>query len=227
MLWLICGGASALALVVVLRTVPAEPSIVPHSAPAGAEPAHPEKAGPAIPPGFPALVIAYGLFGFGYIITATFLVAIIRATPATAPLEPLVWLAVGIAGAPSVAFWVWVGRRTGLMRAYSVACVVEAVGIAASVLWTGPIGALSASLLIGGTFMAIPALGLMAARSLITGDPRRIMALMTAAFGVGQVIGPTFAGLLHDHLGGFLVPSLAAATALMIAAGLTCRPDPR
>jgi hypothetical protein len=43
---------------------------------------------------------------------------------------------------------------------------------------------------------------------------------MTAAFGLGQMIGPGFAGIVHDIAGGFLVPSLTAALALLVAAGL-------
>jgi MFS family permease len=57
-------------------------------------------------------------------------------------------------------------------------------------------------------------------RNLSTGDPRPNLALATAAFGVGQVVGPAFAGLLHDWLGSFVLPSLVAALALFAAAGL-------
>ena len=83
--------------------------------------------------------------------------------------------------------------------------------------------AVSAALL-GGTFMGITALGLVYARHLSTGDPRRSLAFMTAAFGFGQMTGPEIAGFAYGLGDSFLAPSLAAAAALVIAAGLVIRP---
>ena len=165
-----------------------------------------------------SLIVAYGLFGFGYVITATFLVAIVRDAPEIRPLEPLIWIVVGLAGAPSVIFWSKVGARIGIPQAFVVACLVEAVGVAASVLWISTAGVILAGILLGGTFMGITALGLIEARRLTSGDPRRILALMTAAFGLGQIVGPSFAGVLFDISGSFLLPSMAAAGALLVAA---------
>jgi predicted MFS family arabinose efflux permease len=104
-----------------------------------------------------------------------------------------------------------------------LACLVEAIGVAASVAWQTKPGIFLSAVLVGGTFMGLTALGLMRARTLAIGDPRRVLAYMTGAFGTGQIIGPAFAGVLSDWSGSFTVPSITAAIALIIAALLACR----
>lgn len=166
------------------------------------------------------LIAAYGLFGFGYVITATFIVAIVRGAPAIRALEPVIWIVFGLAAAPSVAIWTSVAARLGVSAAFALAAVVEACGVLASVAWPSEIGLSLAAILVGGTFMGLTALGLIRARALASGDPRRALALMTAAFGLGQIIGPIFAGAVSDRLGGLTVPTLVAAAALLVAAAL-------
>ncbi len=81
-------------------------------------------------------------------------------------------------------------------------------------------GLFAAAALLGGTFMGITALGFIYARDITQGDPRRSLAFMTAAFGLGQMIGPTFAGVTYRFGDSFLLPSLVATVALLVAAGL-------
>ncbi|MBI3433679.1 MAG: YbfB/YjiJ family MFS transporter [Proteobacteria bacterium] len=169
------------------------------------------------------IVVAYGLFGFGYVITATFLVEIVRRSPDIAALEPWIWIVFGVCALPSIVVWNALGARIGVRGAYAVACIVEAIGVAASVLWSSIAGVLLAAIFLGGTFMGITALGLAAARDQTHGDPRRGIALMTAAFGLGQIIGPALAGILADLSGSFTAPTLAAAAALVLAASLATR----
>ena len=92
--------------------------------------------------------------------------------------------------------------------------------VALSVLTRQPPPVALSAVLLGGTFVGITATGLVNARELSRADPRRNLALMTAIFGVGQMIGPAFAGLVYDLTGDFRLPTLAAAGALVMAAAL-------
>ena len=155
------------------------------------------------------LITAYGLFGFGYIITATFIVAQVRGSRELAQLEPYIWVLVGVGAAPSVALWGALAGRWGIVNGFAIAAFMEALGVAASVLWESPFTVIAAAIVLGATFMGLTALGLMAAAGRI--------AMMTAAFGVGQIIGPIVAGTLFDLTGSLTLPTLAAAAALLVA----------
>ena len=210
-MWLGGGLLSLAALAVVATSVPAAP--IPSAKQVATEPA-------AADARLKLLSLAYGLFGFGYVITATFIVVIVRASPAAAPMEPIFWLVLGLAAIPSIAVWVAVGRRLGVVRAFAVAGVVEAAGVLASVAWPTVTGLFLAAALLGGTFMGLTALGLIAARNLAPDDPRRPMAIVTAAFGLGQIIGPLVAGYGFDLTGSFFLPSLLATAGLLVSAWL-------
>jgi predicted MFS family arabinose efflux permease len=173
------------------------------------------------PRGLPALLASYTLFGFGYVITATFIVVIVRENASLRPLEPVIWTIVGVAGIPSVWAWTVLAGRIGLFAAYAAACLTEAIGVAASVVATSIPVVILAAILLGGTFMAITSLGLAGARRMASSDPVRVLALLTAGFGVGQIVGPSLAGYLRESMGTFVVPSLVAAAALVIAAALS------
>ena len=211
-MWAASGGLTVLALLAVLWLLPPDD----HAAAATAPSASNGGSSGAF-----SLMLAYGLFGFGYVVTATFLVTIVKTYPAAHPVQPFVWLLVGLSAIPSVAFWTVIGDRIGIRRAFAVACVVEALGVAVSVLSPTAIGAVIAALLLGGTYMGITALGLVAARQAQPHNASGILGRMTAAFGLGQMIGPAFAGWLAERLGGFGLASLIASGALLISAVLT------
>jgi len=167
------------------------------------------------------LILAYGLFGLGYIVTATFLIAIVREGGASRLFEALVWLATGLAIIPSIWLWWKVGNRIGMRGAFAAGCLVEAVGVTASVAADDRIGPLFGGVLLGGTFVALTAIGLHAGRSLAPASPRRMLAIMTAAFGLGQIAGPIAAGFLVDWTGDYVLASRAATTVLLLS-GAVC-----
>lgn len=211
--WLFCGALSLALSVLIAVLLRTSPVIGPAKTDAGSRDGAQN---------LRRFILAYGLFGFGYVITATFVSDMVRADPVLQPAEHWVWLCVGLTAAPSAPLWTWAGRRWGTERAFAAACLIEAVGVALSVsggMWRVLLGAG----LLGGTFVGLTAMGLVKVRRLSGPDPRRNLALMTAAFGLGQMAGPALAGVLHDSLGSYLVPSILAVSALAAAAGLAAR----
>jgi len=212
-LWLAVGGLGAVLAVLAALLLPGQqPATVPAAASAA-----PAKT-PAHKADFAKLVLAYGLMGFGYVVTATFLMVIVRGSPAAKAVEPIVWVVVGLAAIPSILPWTRLGRRIGMARAFAICCLIEAAGVAISVLWPTVPGALIAALALGGTYMALTALGLALARELRSDRVSQALAGVTAAFALGQMLGPIAAGILAERTGGFTIPSLVAAAALVMSA---------
>lgn len=208
-IWLIGGLLTALALPIALR-------LIPGSAASGPAPAAAKRTGS---PYLWRLVLAYGCLGFGYVITATFIVAILRESDAGRMGETVVWALVGLTGIPSAAVLAWAARRYGGIRAYQAAMLLEALGVGLSVVeeW---VAVLASAVLLGGTFMGLTALGFQEAVKRSSGDGRAIMALMTASFGTGQMAGPALAGWLRETTGSFAPPSLIAVAALVFGAAI-------
>lgn len=211
MAWVMAAGLAFAGLGVVIRYLPRD---VVRTGPAGKEP-------PLVwSPALIALTLAYGIFGFGYIVTATFLVAIVRDGGGSSLFEAGVWLLTGLVAAPSVACWMPAVRRLGPVGVFSVGCLLQALGVAISVLlplpWGPPIG----GVLLGATFVMVTAFGLQAGRQLASDSPRRALGLMTAAFGTGQILGPVVAGYLADWTGNYTWASLAAAAGLLASSAI-------
>ncbi len=166
------------------------------------------------------LVWSYGCLGFGYVITATFIVVIARALPDARTVEFWTWMIVGIAGAPSNWFWTRVAQRVGVYRAIVAAFLLEAIGVALVAIGQHAIALYAGAALLGGTFMAITALGLATARKLAPDRPDQTIARMTVAFSTGQIVGPAIAGWLAERTGSFAAPSWLAVAALLAGATL-------
>lgn len=216
-LWFASAAVAATASLAVVWLVPPDETTAPAVHAAASTP---------LSANFAALLLSYGLFGFGYVITATFIVDMVRGSSALARLEPSIWALFGLSAVPSVAFWTALGRRWGVLRIYAVACSVEAAGVATSALWLHPASIVISAVFVGGTFMGLTALGLVATRA-GRGDPRGRIALMTASFSFGQILGPAFAGSVYDATGSLALPLLAAVATLVLAAVLSLVADAR
>jgi predicted MFS family arabinose efflux permease len=207
------GGAifSAISLAAVWLLLPSAPV---RSGNAGKEPPIVWK------PPVALLTLSYGIFGFGYVITATFLVTIARMDAAGQTVEFLCWFIAGLTAAVALFAWRPLVYRLGLGWVYVAALLMEAVGVLATVLLPHSMAPLIGGALFGATFLAITAYGLQIGRKLAPESARRIFATMTAAFGLGQIIGPIVAGWIAEQTGSFTMPTFIAAAALILCAAL-------
>ncbi len=136
------------------------------------------------------LVLCYGVFGFGYILPATFLPALARQMIDDPRVFGLVWPLFGAAAALStlVAGARWI--QSHRLRAWATCHGLMALGALLPSLWLTPASLVASALLIGGTFMVVTMLGMQEARLRAPDRAPAALGRMTAAFALGQFAGP-------------------------------------
>ncbi|MGN5380587.1 YbfB/YjiJ family MFS transporter [Streptomyces lasalocidi] len=162
----------------------------------------PELSQPAVRAGRPrthrwflALFTSYTFEGIGYIIAGTFLVAALRQS-AGGGLGSGAWIVVGLAALPSCALWTRLAHRWSRPALLLTALTVQAVGIALPALLGGAAPALVSAVLFGATFMGVSTMALSIGTHL---QVPRAVALLTAGYSVGQILGPLLAAPLLSH----------------------------
>jgi MFS family permease len=161
---------------------------------------------------FAALFASYSLEGVGYIVAGTFLVAAVgQASPGW--IAGGAWVLVGLAAVPSAALWAWLGRRRSRGGLLIAALLVQAVGIALPALVGGTAAALVSALLFGGTFLGVAAIALAVGREL---HVPHAVALLTAGYSAGQILGPIIVTPLIHH--GYHKALIVAAAVVLASA---------
>ena len=159
------------------------------------------------------LVLCYGVFGFGYIIPATFLPAMAR----RAIHDPLVfgwsWPIFGLAAMVSTLVAAALPPSLSNRRLWIGSQFLMAIGVALPVVWRGIAGIMLAALLVGGTFMVTTMVAIREAREVGGSNATALIAAMTAAFAIGQIVGPISASYLERN--GDFSPALLIASALL------------
>jgi MFS family permease len=164
------------------------------------------------------LLISYFLEGFGYIIGTTFLVTLVQAVTSSPEIARASWVVTGCAAALSAPLWRFAARR-GYLPMLILAFLLQGGGMLLPAISSSSIAALSGGLLIGGTFMGITVLSLQYGVALSGKPSAHTVALMTALYGAGQIIGPFVAGMTARGQG-FSFAFILAAFSLFIAAAL-------
>lgn len=162
------------------------------------------------------LILAYGLAGYGYIITATFLPVLMKGSLGS--IDPIqVWAVFGLGAIPSCIYWSRLHHAHGTTRALAANLLFQAVGVVLPVLAPNLFGYLGSALLVGGSFMGTVTIALQAAQRIAQSVRFNLFAILTTAYGIGQILGPLVSGQLVSHFGSFTIPLLSASGALLLA----------
>lgn len=183
-LWIGLAALGALASILPLvlsRSLPTPPA---PPAPAAAS------IGAAAPQATSGLVVCYTLFGFGYILPATYLPALARQLVDDPAVFGLAWPVFGTAAAISTVLVSWRLAKAPRLGVWASAHLLMAVGVLLPAVWTSLASVTLAALLVGGTFMVITMVGMQEARARAEGQATRVLGRMTAGFAVGQLAGP-------------------------------------
>ena len=147
---------------------------------------------------------SYFCAGVGFVVSATFIVAIVNRLPGLEGQGSWSFLAIGLAAVPACIVWDFIARRTGALNALILAAVLQIVGILLPVVVVGGmVGAIAGALLFGGTFVGMVSLVLTMAGRYYPTRPAKMMGKMTISYGVAQILGPAVTGWLGATFGSY------------------------
>jgi predicted MFS family arabinose efflux permease len=168
---------------------------------------------------FAPILAAYFLFGVGYIVYMTFVVAWLREMQLGNAAATGVWLVLGLAAMASGYAWRGIMARWWPVHTFAATCVCTAVGTALPLLSHSWAMLLVSAVLVGGSFFMTPgSMMALARRTLPAAQWAKAMNLFTFIFAIGQGVGPVAAGWIADNHGLNAAMAAGAATLILAAA---------
>lgn len=166
------------------------------------------------------MIAAYSLAGVGYVVSATFVVAILEAMPLLQGKGDWAWVLLGVTAIPSCIFWDKIASRFGETRALIASYVVMLIGIIVPALSSGLMLNLIGAVLYGATFAGVVSQMLVYIGHQFPLNPAKAMAKLTIGYGVAQIVAPLIAGYISTHTGSYIASLWFAGAAMVL--GIVC-----
>ncbi|WP_264642460.1 MFS transporter [Marinobacter adhaerens] len=149
------------------------------------------------------LQLAYFCAGVGYVVTATFLVAIAESMPELQGQGWLVWLIAGLSATPACWLWDVFSRRWGQWLALYLAYTLNSVSILMLIVNTSLASVMVSSVIYGVSFIGIVSMMLAMVGRAFPENPSRPMSRLTFSYGIAQMMAPAVVGYLADVEGNY------------------------
>ncbi|MCJ1661083.1 YbfB/YjiJ family MFS transporter [Staphylococcus sp. NRL 16/872] len=159
--------------------------------------------------------IAYFFEGAGYIVTGTFLVAIIKMIPTLADYAALSWMFVGLGAIPSTLIWSLLAEKLGYKIALYSAFILQIISVGLPIITHNAFSLIIASMLFGATFLGLTTLFMSKSQALSfqTNSKINFVSLLTVIYSVGQMLAPIISGVLIGDSGNY---NLALSFAIVL-----------
>ncbi|HAR6104501.1 TPA: YbfB/YjiJ family MFS transporter [Staphylococcus pseudintermedius] len=161
--------------------------------------------------------IAYFCEGAGYIITGTFLVAIVKTMPTLSEYAALSWMFVGLGAIPATVLWSMIGQRIGICLSVILAFLLQIVAVLMPVFTVNAFAIALSSMIFGATFLGLTTL-FMSKSHQITFETKgnNLVAVMTLIYSVGQMTAPYISGILIERTHSYNDALIFAAAILVV-----------
>ncbi|QHD16289.1 YbfB/YjiJ family MFS transporter [Staphylococcus equorum] len=162
--------------------------------------------------------IAYFCEGAGYIITGTFLVAIVKSIPEFADYAALSWIFVGLGAIPSTILWSMMAEKLGYSKATNLAFILQIIAVILPVFSESITSLVISSILFGATFLGLTTLFMSKAQTLMFQSNSKInlVASLTVIYSLGQMIAPALSGVLIGESGNYNAALIFASIILCV-----------
>ena len=162
------------------------------------------------------LMVSYFCAGVGYVVTTTFIVAIIDQLPGLEGKGIWTFMIIGLAATPAAILWDLFARRFGNLNALICASVLQIIGILLPVIGAGLFWTIVGAILFGGTVVGMVSLVLTMAGRYYPTRPAKMMGKMTLSYGAAQIVAPAVTGLLAERNGNYNNGLYLAATMMVL-----------
>lgn len=166
------------------------------------------------------MLAAYFCAGYGFVVSATFIVDIVEGLPSMAGRGQMVFVILGLAATPAVLVWDLVARRVGYLWALLFAYLLKIVGIMLPAFSHDFYLVAFSAALFGATFVACVSLVLTMAGHLFPSNPAKLMGKMTVAYSVSQIIAPALTGAIVGALGNYDASLYISGAVMLIGSAL-------
>lgn len=160
------------------------------------------------------MLLSYFCAGYGYVLSATFIVTIVERMPGLGGSGNLSFVIMGLAAAPAVLLWDLIARKAGYLNAIILALFLQLIAILLPLAFVSLAIVLISAALFGATFIGVVNLVLTMAGRLYPAKPAKLMGKMTLAYGFAQVIAPALTGVIAEKTGSFSAGLVLAAILL-------------